>query len=403
VIRNRIALMQCGRLACALIVAVPVWACRVDKPVVQGSEVAYNVRDSSGVRIVESSVEALQGKLPWVVGEAPEFELGGSEGSVGAPFHRIAGIAALGEGGFAVVNGGSSEIRWFSGSGDYLRSFGSSGAGPGEFRDPLLVPQFKADSLLIFDKSRRTFTRVAADGSGARAIPRDIRGFGGTPQAAFGEHALFSSAGEMLCPENQGCNVRHFLRSIDLNGPKGDTLAVRTTRWLIWQKSGMGTFLGSPLNPRSMATAGPQGLVLEGFPAFELRQFNAEGRLAGIFRVQAEREPPEIAVEKYVNSLSDPELGREMFGLLGLPDSVPPFQAVLVDEEGWYWAELFASEQNGGGTWLVFDPQGRAQGLVELPPGLEVHAVGEDFILGTWKDELGVEYVRRYSLDRDIS
>jgi hypothetical protein len=31
---------------------------------------------------------------------------------------------------------------------------------------------------------------------------------------------------------------------------------------------------------------------------------------------------------------------------------------------------------------------------------MEIHDIGEDHILGVWKDEMDVEYVRMYSLDR---
>ena len=38
--------------------------------------------------------------------------------------------------------------------------------------------------------------------------------------------------------------------------------------------------------------------------------------------------------------------------------------------------------------WTVFDPEGRVQGFVETPPGLVIHQIGEDFILGKVLDEL---------------
>ncbi|MEX2529374.1 MAG: hypothetical protein WD960_01260 [Gemmatimonadota bacterium] len=39
--------------------------------------------------------------------------------------------------------------------------------------------------------------------------------------------------------------------------------------------------------------------------------------------------------------------------------------------------------------------------MIDLPRGLEVHEIGESHILGHWEDELGVEHVRRYALDRE--
>ena len=51
--------------------------------------------------------------------------------------------------------------------------------------------------------------------------------------------------------------------------------------------------------------------------------------------------------------------------------------------------------------WTVFDPEGLVQGLIETPPGLGVLEIGEDSVPGLAEDDLGVEYVQRWSLDRD--
>jgi hypothetical protein len=71
-----------------------------------------------------------------------------------------------------------------------------------------------------------------------------------------------------------------------------------------------------------------------------------------------------------------------------------------VDHLGWYWAERFRPGPDDPSRWLVFDPDGRARGVVELPRDLEVHDIGENWILGLRIGEDGVETVRRHRLDR---
>ena len=51
-------------------------------------------------------------------------------------------------------------------------------------------------------------------------------------------------------------------------------------------------------------------------------------------------------------------------------------------------------------TWDVFDPDSRWITTLTLPLSLEMSDIGEDYILGVWKDDLDVEYVRMYALDR---
>jgi hypothetical protein len=357
--------------------------------------------DSLSVRVVESSKRALGTHLPWVVDTVPDLTLGHSDGGVHSQFQDIAGIVGLSDGALVVLDAGGRELRWFEASGEHLRTTGGPGQGPGEFLDPRLVPRFQTDSLLIFDRARGSFTWVSIDGSGARAHGPGGELFIGTPIASAGSRALFvSSSGQTSCTENQPCDLPLLLRWVDMTGTVADTLAVHTRRFLIAAESGRRSFLTGPLDQRGLAAAGPDGLVLEGGPRFELRQFDAAGRLTGIFRVDAPpRGDPRDALDRYLQRFPDPDEVRGIFELM-LPEVLPAFQALRVDALGWYWAELFRPSDEGTPEWLVFDPAGRARGLIELPRGLEVHEIGQDYILGRWTGELGVEHVRRHALDR---
>lgn len=359
--------------------------------------------DSAGVRIVTSPSKTLATVLPWVVDTIPNLELGQAERDPASQFHRISGIVGLPDGGLVVLNGGSQELRWFDAFGKYVRTTGGTGRGPGEFVDPLVIPQFEADSLLIFDRIVRAFTWVATDGSGTEALPSGGPLFVGTPQTAAGSRVLFrSGSGSGSCAPNEQCKVPVLLRWVDMTGTVADTLATQTARLLKFKDSGRpGMLYAGPLDQRGLAAAGPDGVVLEGDPQFELRQFDPTGRLITILRVDAPaRQTPQDALNLYVQMFSNPDEMRRIYERMGLPEVVPAFQALRVDRLGWYWAELFRPSKGGPSEWLVFDRQGRARGVIGLPSGLEVYEIGEDYVLGRWLDELGVEYVRRHALNR---
>lgn len=358
--------------------------------------------DSAGIRIVESSGTALETPLPWVVDTLASLELGQIQGDTPTQFHNIGGIVGLPDGGLIVVDGASRELRWFEASGEYLRNAGGTGQGPGEFLNPLLVPQFGADSLLIFDRARRAFTWVAMDGSGTRTLGNGGQVFVGLPIAAANSRALFRSApGSGACPENVGCDVPLLLRAVEVDGAVADTLIMYPYRMMLFTDYGPGLLLTGVLHQRGVAAAGPDGLVVEGDPRFELRQFDSGGRLIAILRVDASpRSTLDNALEQHVRGSSDPDELTSMYERMGLPEVVPAFQALKVDHLGWYWAEFFRPTVGGVSEWLVFDREGRARGTVEMPSGLDVHEVGEDYVLGRWVDELGIEHVRRHTLDR---
>ncbi|NNM34643.1 MAG: hypothetical protein HKO53_16305, partial [Gemmatimonadetes bacterium] len=52
-------------------------------------------------------------------------------------------------------------------------------------------------------------------------------------------------------------------------------------------------------------------------------------------------------------------------------------------------------------VWTVFDPDGRLLGRVETPPGLRVLQIGADFMVGHRNDELDVEHIQVWGLDRN--
>ena len=401
--RDLKAAWKSSALLAFAVVAVLV-ACQGDNAGGELPEVGdFREWDSAGVRIVEAPGEALLTVLPWEVDTVPDLELGEVESDGPEVFQSITGIVGLPDGGLVVLDAGSRELRWFDASGDHVGIAGGRGQGPGEFLNPVVLPQFQSDSLLIFDRARRAFTWVALDGSGERTARPDGRLFVGTPQTATDSRAAFRSARPSgSCPENEPCETSRVLRWVTLTGTLADTLAVYPRRMLSFRESGLpAVLLGSPFDQQGLAAMGPDGPVIEGDPHFELRQFDREGGLIAIFRVDGPvRDQTEDALDRYLQASPDSDRMRRVYNLMGLPDVLPAFQALHVDPLGWYWAELFRPGEAEPSQWLVFDREGRARGIVELPRELEVHDIGEDYILGRWTDELDVEYVRRHVLDR---
>ena len=50
--------------------------------------------------------------------------------------------------------------------------------------------------------------------------------------------------------------------------------------------------------------------------------------------------------------------------------------------------------------YFVFGPGGRHLGVVELPTSLTVLQIGSDFILALMRDDLGVNYVHLYRIEK---
>ena len=81
-------------------------------------------------------------------------------------------------------------------------------------------------------------------------------------------------------------------------------------------------------------------------------------------------------------------------------DFLPAHGALFADALGYLYVEDYRLPGEEVPTFNVFDPQGRLTGRLQLPAGLQVLEVGEDYLLGLYRDELDVEYLRLYALER---
>ncbi len=83
-----------------------------------------------------------------------------------------------------------------------------------------------------------------------------------------------------------------------------------------------------------------------------------------------------------------------------LPETKPAYSRILVDPDGFLWVADYPAHGDQHTHWKVFDPEGGWLGTVETPYGGYIHQIGDDFLLGIWVDELDVEQVRMYRIER---
>jgi hypothetical protein len=133
--------------------------------------------DSAGVTIV-LNVEPTDARIPsWYMDSIPSIEIGQSSGEAPYLFSGIAGALRLADGSFLIGDGESSEIRIFDSTGVFVRKFGRSGNGPGEYINFTGVQRYPGDSVLVTDYEGMRARVVALDG-------REIRRFSPRPHMA---------------------------------------------------------------------------------------------------------------------------------------------------------------------------------------------------------------------------
>jgi hypothetical protein len=129
------------------------------------------VRDSAGARIISYDAGA-RAPARWTVEQRPLVKIGGADGQGPTELAGVLGVARLSDGRVVIADGGSTELRVFSPTGEFVRAIGRLGRGPGEF-DGILFMLRTADTLVVHDRTSR-LQIYDASGTLKRSWPRPL-------------------------------------------------------------------------------------------------------------------------------------------------------------------------------------------------------------------------------------
>jgi hypothetical protein len=369
------------------------------------------VRDSAGVVIVENSAPLHGGGGVLVLSSAPLVEIGVLEGEEAYQLNGVAGALRLRDGRIVVANRGTSELRFYDVGGRHLRSVGGKGGGPGEFQyigeplrlagDSLLVGERAAARLSLFSAagdfviSHGTRTPVGVLADGTLVGRRTLRAPGDQLQSGLLREA------EAL--------VRHTRAGEEL-----DTLGVvrGSERHLHLEQSG-GTIesisISTPLFGRTQQlVVGPDRVYAGSADSFEVEVYRPEHGLERLIRVMRPSRPVTpavLAAKKREELAAAPDAARRQgverrFAELTPPEFLPAYSVLQLDAAGLLWVEEYRAPGEVEPRWQLFDSEGRWLTTVETPVRFRVLDIGVDYLLGVWRDELDVEYVHLYGLER---
>ena len=369
-------------------------------------------RDGAGVRVIESGAPRWTPDEVWSVAPEPLLTLGAVDGAPEVAFLRITGVHRIPDGGLAVVDGGSSQIRFFEADGRFRASMGRRGEGPGEFTGGLLS-ELHGDSLWLFDQALNRLTVLDTRTRSFRTASLEAENvrLGLAGILPDGSAVLASDLVYAVTPDDSlPPGLQRFDAVYVRVGPTGETLdtllvAPGSERSLAY---GSGTMeMVRPLFARSVSHRVVGGLLFQGSQeAYRIRAHEPGGRsLLEIRRtgvdVALTDEIHRAAVEWRVGSApASARAGlRARYDDQPRPPTRPAYGQFLTDPDRNLWVEGFSIE--GSATdWAVFTGEGSWLGTVTFPDGFRPFHILDDEVLGVWRDELEVEFVRVHALSR---
>ncbi len=384
-----------------------------------GSQPAASVvRDSAGIRIVENRDVGWERRTAWSLSAEPVLQIGALDAEPQHQLHRVVGAVTLSDGRVVVANGGSQELRWYDAAGVRVGSAGRHGEGPGEFSGLVALGLLPGDSIVAHDVRLRRLSVFDPAGLFVRSARLEIEGRAGMAFAALAgtlsDGSLLMAGrviptdggveGPLLAPMplyRYGTDGRLQDSLGTFHGWEATTIVRRTAEFV-----GM-AMADRPFGHSTSVTPAGARIAIGTPFAFSFELFEPDGTLRAIVRLDRANDPVTADdIAAYKSTLLDNS--RDAAGQQALqrqadeweyPETMPAYAPGLKgDRSGNVWVPAFEIARGSATRWSVFDPDGRYLGELTTPARFRVFEIGDDYVLGVWRDDLDVEYLRRYQL-----
>jgi len=339
-----------------------------------------------------------------------ELRVGTLDGAVEYQFGRIDGFAVLPDSGFVVFDATVPALRVFDRAGQYVRTLGREGSGPGEYRDNLGLVVTKDGTILMYDIRNSRINRFAPNGDALPAWPTQS-------QLYTGDAFQIDSAGLIYTkilrgePKPDGeWDITYVVR--DSTGTPVDTVVPP------YPPGASGTDR-TTYHPRRIWKVGPMGYRIvanTGTYAFMLLKPSGPVRIER--GIAATRWEPAFRDE--INArFNAPRPGAPPGPKIELPDSMLAMESVEQMPDGRLWVTVYDRTRRLDDdeirydparptvaivswglvrAWDIFEEDGTYLGRLRLPKGTTpLHAEGRR-LWALETGESGEQYLVRYRI-----
>jgi uncharacterized protein YifE (UPF0438 family) len=345
----------------------------------QKAEWKGTIEEENRVTVVKNPKKPMYGENIFSLEE--ELSIGEAEGREEYMFSQIMDVGVDDEENIYILDFLESHIKVFSKSGEYLRTIGRRGQGPGEIQRAMNIHITPGNEILINDRGARYFHFLTLGGEYIRSI---YQGRSSRPQV--------DSQNNIVARQTiiDTAEVRFILKKFD--SELNDLFEIFSYAY--------------ESNPKIYNVYPPQcywgvrsddSIVWGYADKYEFQILDRNGR--AIQKIIKDYEPVEITEEE------KQEWVRFVFGDSGVPSDIEvnwdkyhnAFQSLNIDEEGRIFVQTYEKMTDGKSYYYdVFNPEGRY--IAKIPLKTRPQLFKKNKLYTIEEDEEGYQAVKRYKV-----
>jgi hypothetical protein len=384
--------------------------------------VSMSVTDSASVQIARISADP-ETLDEWTLAATPRVVLTGSETGDSTAFSPVGEVRWIASGEIVISDIGTKRLLVYDSTGNFQRSLGRTGDGPGEFRRIGALSAVGGDTVAAFDGTHRRLSYwhiktgyissvSVSEGASLDAWPANAWAWGDSmvvvlQLATTSQESISTGTKYRKWPMRAHLTLRDRAGQVVASSPAFDGMYTG-----LYDKGDMRVAFSN--NP--FAAIGRNRVYFGSGQDFSLSSLSARFDSAREVRWSALREPmspAEVSALRaeraaQVGTQLPPERLQRMLDMEFTPELMPPSRPaigrVLVDADERVWVERFeparlgTATQKPGRVWHVLASDGQPIARFTLPERTRLEAVHGRHALVMQRDSVDVETVALYAV-----
>lgn len=336
----------------------------------------------NGVKVIKNPKKPMYSKYVFFMEET--LSIGETAGKEEYMFSRISGISVDREERIYVLDYSEANIKVFNKNGDYLKTIGRKGQGPGEMTSPFAICITKKNEIVVQDLNNHQISFFSLEGRYLKAISTaELIIVGSVIDTRGSIIGIISTTG----PDKQIVELKKFNSELDyLNSFCSFSLPRRSPTY-------------NPFSPEICWALTVDDEVVCGYSEkYELNVFSSEGKLIRV--IQKDYEPVRVTpdeIDRIKKTLPGPMK-------LDFPKNHAAYRDFTIDEEGRFYVRSWEKNPGTKEYYLdIFNSEGIYIAKVPIGVNLNRNSVWKENKLYTIEsDEEGFQVVKRYKVNLRI-